>query len=92
MGKWTTRQKLIAIANYKKKDYLSIARQIGKKPDQVFALLSRNHIKKIPNYTEMETYILQNFPVKVCAQFIPHKTINALKIKQCRLRKCTPVN
>jgi hypothetical protein len=87
MPKWTTRQKLIAIANYKTKDYRQIGDMIGKSPNQIHSFLARNNFKKIPDYSEMEDYMLLNFPAKLCAQFIPKKTLNALKIKQCRLRK-----
>ncbi len=72
--------------------YRDIAALIGKNENQVFAFLSRQHIRKIPNYTEMEIYMLQNFPVNICAPFIPHKTFNALKIKKSRICRCTPAN
>lgn len=45
--------------------------------------------KKIPNYTEMGLYLLQNFNYRLCAEFIKHKSLNALKIKQWRLPKAT---
>ncbi len=63
-----------------------VAEILHKNPDTVNGWLLSHGYKKCPNYTEMECYLLSNFSVNACAQFIPHKSKNALKIKGWRLR------
>jgi len=92
MKKWNSTSAHIAYLEHKTLTHKEIAEIIGKKPKTVAAWLANRGLLKRPNYTETEIYILQNFHVHNCAQFIPNKSINALKIKQCRLRKATPAN
>lgn len=86
MPTWKTRQKLIAIANYKKKTYRELSEKLGKSETAISLFLCSQGVVKCRNYTETETYLLENFPARQCAQFIPHKSLNAIKIKQSRIR------
>lgn len=75
--------------HYKERKHSDIAAEIGKSPKAVSQWLRIHGFQKCPNYTEMETYLLANFTASHCLAFIPHKSINALKIKQCRMRQLT---
>ena len=90
--RWSKRQELIAIANFKKIPYRQISSMLGKSEKSISGRLCKSGYKKCPNYTEMEIYMLQNFPVRIVSPFIPHKSFNALKIKKCRICKCIPAN
>lgn len=74
---------------FKEKQHAEIAAELEKSPKAVAEWLRTHGMKKCPNYTEMEIYLLSNFKAKYCQQYIPHKTLNALKIKQCRLKRST---
>lgn len=86
----TTRQKVIALANFKKEPYSAIAQKTGISEKAISRIVRTHGLAKCPDYTETEEYILIHFHVLLCAPFIPHKTINALKIKQSRLRRQSP--
>lgn len=73
--------------NYRSCTHAQIAERLNKKPKTVSEYLRKRGLKKCPNYTEMEIYMLANFSVKHCANFITHKSINALKIKKWRINK-----
>lgn len=74
-------------SNFRSCTHNQIAEHLNKNPKTVAEWLRRHGLTKCSNYTEMELYMLSNFSAKHCLQFIPHKSLNALKIKQCRIRK-----
>lgn len=69
-----------------------IAGIIGKRAKTVSEYLRRRGLKKCQNYTDTEIYILLHFDIKVCKQFIQHKSLNALKIKKWRLKNASVRN
>ena len=75
------------IKNYKRGDITKEAKKIGIDKDFYIQRLTRHKIKHIPRYSDTEIYLLENFDYKHCAKYIPHKSLNALKIKQWRLKK-----
>lgn len=72
--------------HYRHKTHAEIAAEIEKSPKAVAEWLRTHGLRKCPNYTENETYLLANFPASQCQPFIPHKSLNALRIKQWRIR------
>jgi len=75
------------INKYKKGDLKEKAIELGINQDTLTARFRSKGIIHIPNYTEMEIFILSNFHWRICIDFIPHKSPNALKTKQHRLIK-----
>jgi len=72
---------------YKRGDITLQAKRLGLRPK---TLLEKRRLKRvlvIPQYTDIEIYLLKNFNYKHCAEFIKHKSLNALKIKQWRLKR-----
>ena len=84
--KWTFNDRAIAIGNYKEMPIAQIAKELDRNPDTVNNWLRTHGYRKCPNYTEMEIYLLLNFSFDHCHQIIKHKSRNALKIKQWRLK------
>lgn len=85
-------QKYYMQNNYRSCTHKQLAEQLNKSPKAVAEWLRKRGLKKCPNYTETEVYLLANFSVKHCSQFIKNKSINALRIKQCRIRKAMLVS
>ena len=75
------------LTKYKRGDLTNDAKRIGIDRDLYISRLNTKGIKHIPRYSDTEIYMLENFDYKICAQHIKHKSLNALKIKQWRLRK-----
>lgn len=70
MIKYNTIQRAIIKAGYLQQKHTDIAAELGKNPKSVSEWLRRHNLKKCPNYSEMEIYILLNFSIKNCAQMI----------------------
>jgi transposase-like protein len=64
-----------------------IARRWGKNEKAVSNWFSARKYYKNRPYGAFEEYILTHFPARLCAEFIPDKSINSLKIKRCRLTR-----
>ena len=79
-------------SGYKEKPITDIATELQRSPKSIYNWLNRRKLLKRPRYSEMEIYMLQNFPVKTVAQFIPHKSVNALKIKKSRLTQSPSIS
>lgn len=87
MKRWNKTSTILAVNNFKKLTHAEIAKNLDKNPKAVSEWLRSRGFLKCPNYTETEIYILENFPAKNCTQFIPHKSLNALRIKKHRILK-----
>ena len=70
----------------KKGDVTLLAKSENKSVKAMSEYLRRRNIFTVPQYTENEEYILMNFDIKNCKQFI-NKSENALRIKKSRLLK-----
>lgn len=72
---------------YQRGEITNQAKRLGIRPKTLLEKRRKKRQLVIPQYTEMELFLLENFDYKHCAKIITHKSINALKIKQWRMKR-----
>ena len=72
---------------YKRGDITKQAKEQDIRPKTMLEDRRKKGKLVVPQYTETELFLLNNFDYKHCATIIKHKTLNALKIKQWRIRR-----
>lgn len=92
MKKYNFHEATMAIKGYKHLPITEIAKDINRNPKAVYEWLRKTGYKKRPRYSEMECFLLLNYNINACKQVIPYKSLNALRIKQWRLRKAIRAN
>ena len=78
--------KSLILGNIKDFTVKEIAKMVNKPEKSIYNWLKKHNIKKIRRYGDTELYMIQNFDVRNVKQFITDKSVNALRIKQCRLK------
>lgn len=85
----TGKERIYILNNYRHKTIIEIAKYLEKNPKSIYEFLRRRKLHKNRRYTENEEYLLNNFTVDAAKEFIPNKSLNALKLKQWRLKRNT---
>lgn len=87
MARWSGYQIRFAKQHYRTKSHREIANTIGKTPEQVASWLERHGYIKSPNFTSTENLLIMELTPRAAHVYIPHKSLNAIKIQKCRLKK-----
>lgn len=85
MKKYNFIERKFIYENFGNKTISEISGIINRPVKSIYNWLRKNNLKKNRRYGEMELFMLENFDVKNVKVFIEDKSLNALRIKKCRM-------